>query len=70
MQYSVDLAQEAWEDQQIHIYPIYYGNSSMTRDYYSDLATGDGELFNPSTPDELEDVFSTIVARSQVALVQ
>jgi hypothetical protein len=70
MQYSVDLAGEAWEDQQIHIYPIYYGSSSSTRDYYSDLSTGDGELFNPSTPDELEDVFSTIVARSQVALVQ
>jgi Flp pilus assembly protein TadG len=70
LSYTIDLAQEAWEDQQIHIYPIYYGTSGYTRDYYADLATGDGELFNPSTPDELEAVFSKIVARSQVALVQ
>ena len=70
LSYTVDLAAEAWEDQQIHIYPIYYGTSGYTRDYYNDLATGDGELFNPSTPDELEAVFSKIVARSQVALVQ
>ncbi|MFT5679822.1 MAG: hypothetical protein ACI8RZ_000727, partial [Myxococcota bacterium] len=70
LSYTIDLADEAWEDQQIHIYPIYYGTSGYTRDYYEDLATGDGELFNPSTPDELEEVFSRIVARSQVALVQ
>jgi len=67
---TIDYAEAGYEDLGVHIYPIYYGNSTSTRNYYTDLATGDGVMFNPNTPDELEAVFSKIVARSQVALVQ
>lgn len=67
---TIDYAEDIYEDLNVHIYPIYYGTSSETRSYYTNLATGDGVMFNPNTPDELEHVFSKIVARSQIALVQ
>jgi hypothetical protein len=67
---TIDYAEAIYEDLNVHIYPIYYGNSTNTRNYYTSLATGDGVMFNPNTPDELEEVFSKIVARSQIALVQ
>ncbi len=67
---TVDYAEQLWEEEMVHIYPIYYGDSDDTYDYYESLAQGDGRIFNPQTPAELEDVFAEIVARSQVALVQ
>ncbi len=62
-------AQQMWEDQHVHIYPVYYGTSGATMDYYRSLATGQGEMFNPRTPAELEAVFAEIVYRSQIVLV-
>lgn len=67
---TIDYADDMYDDMGVHIYPIYYGNSTSTRNYYTNLATGDGVMFNPNTPSELEEVFSRIVARSQIALVQ
>jgi hypothetical protein len=66
---TIAYAQTLWEDQRIHIYPVYYGTNGWTRDYYEDLATGEGRMFNPTTPAELEAVFSEIVYRSQIVLV-
>jgi len=57
------------EEQNVHIFPVYYGSSSTTLAYYESLAVGDGEVYNPSTPEELEGVFAEIVWRSQVVLV-
>mgnify|MGYP000586449754 FL=1 len=66
---TVDFAGDMREDQNVHIFPVYYGSSSSTLSYYEDLATGDGIVSNPSTPEELESVFAEIVWRSQVVLV-
>lgn len=66
---TVDYAAAMREDQNTHIFPVYYGSDSNTLAYYEDLATGDGITSNPSTPEELEAVFAEIVWRSQVVLV-
>lgn len=62
-------AQSLWEDERVHIYPVYYGTSATALSYYQSLATGDGVVFNPNSPAALEATFAEIVWRSQVVLV-
>jgi hypothetical protein len=66
---TIDYAEDLRDDKNVHIFPVYYGSDSTTLAYYTDLTTGDGEVYNPSTPEELEGVFAEIVWRSQVVLV-
>lgn len=66
---TIDYAAELNADRAVNLYPVYYGNNSTARDYYADLVQGQGELFNPTTPEELEELFAEIVWRSQVVLV-
>ena len=66
---TVDFAEGMRSDQNVHIFPVYYGSSPVALAYYEDLAVGDGEVSNPDTPEELEAVFAEIVWRSQVVLV-
>ncbi len=66
---TVDFAQDMRTDQNVNIFPVYYGSSASTLAYYESLATGDGTVSNPDTPEELEAVFAEIVWRSQVVLV-
>ena len=68
-QETEDYAAELRTERNVHIFPVYYGNRPDTLAYYTNLATGDGEVYNPSTPEELEGVFAEIVWRSQVVLV-
>lgn len=69
LQATRDFAADFAEDDGVHIFPVYYRSDSTTWAYYEDLATGDGQTFNPSTPEELCDVFAEIVWHSKVAMV-
>ncbi len=66
---TTDYAAALGEELNVHLYPVYYGNNAVARDYYDGLKQGQGALFNPTTPAELEALFAEIVWRSQVVLV-
>lgn len=66
---TATFAQQLWEDERVHIYPVIYGSNAAALTYYRRLATGEGVVFNPRTPAELEAVFAEIVYRSQIVLV-
>ncbi len=66
---NTDCVQELGEDLNVNLYPVYYGNNAAARADDDGLKQGQGALFNPSTPEELEAPFAEIVWRSQVVLV-